>query len=254
MENKCSGTVYILPILLLILPFLMPTKVISQNISVEIESGVLWFSKNDVQVPNNSGTRFDMLSLLEADPNPFYRVQINTIINRRHTFRLLLAPLRVNGTGPLFEPVQFGDTTFAPFIPTRGNFKYNTYRFTYQYMFYIKGDWKLGAGLAGLIRDTKIDIVQSNTRESRSHVGFFPLVHFYAERNFGSSFSSIFDIESIAGPRGKSMDAAVTLNYTISPSWRVRGGYRLLAGSTDIDEFYNSTRINYGFLGFRLNI
>lgn len=41
----------------------------AQTFTLEAETGGLWFSRNDVRIPNEGGTRFDMTELIGKDPD-----------------------------------------------------------------------------------------------------------------------------------------------------------------------------------------
>ena len=235
--------------------FLIPQESVkAQNFTVEAESGALWFSQNDVRIPNETGTDFDMLDLIGTDAIPYLRLRFNVTFNDRHTLRVLFAPIRKIGTGQFDEPVFFEETTFAPDTPTDGLYKFNTYRFTYRYTFYDRNNWTLGAGVAGLIRDAEVELTQPDRSDSSTDVGFVPLLHIYAERQFGDRFSLALDAESLAATQGRATDASLTLNYAISDNWSLNTGYRVLEGGADVDQVYNFSWINFGLIGLKLNL
>jgi hypothetical protein len=81
---------------------------------IELEFGPVWFSKNDVRVPGDTGTQFDMTDLTGSGPDVFARLDGFWNINDRHGLRIVLAPLEVSGTGELREDTDFAgamDTT-----------------------------------------------------------------------------------------------------------------------------------------------
>lgn len=226
----------------------------SQTISVEAETGGIWFSRNDVRIPNEGGTDFDMIDLIGPDASAFYRLRLNVAFGERHTFRVLFAPLEKSGAGTFDEPVFFEGTEFSAGSPTNGIYKFSTYRLTYRYTFYNRNDWVLGAGAAGLIRDAKVELVQAGASDSNTDLGFVPLLHFYAQRDIGDRISLIFDAESLAAPQGRATDAALTFHYQLSDYWGVMAGYRLLEGGADVDEVYNFSWINFAFGGVKYNL
>jgi hypothetical protein len=231
----------------------VPDPVIGQDISVEAETGLFWFGRNDVRIPNDGGTDFDMVGLIGAEVAPYYRFRVNLGISDRHTIRFLLAPLAKIGTGTFNEPVFFEETEFEADTPLDGTYKFNTYRFTYRYTFLDRNNWVLGAGVSGLIRDAKVELVQPDRIDSNTDVGFVPLLHLYAERNIGGSHSLILDAETLAGPQGRATDAALMFNFRLSDSWNLFTGYRLLEGGADVDEVYNFSWINFALFGLGIN-
>uniref|UniRef100_A0A7V0Z3K9 Uncharacterized protein n=1 Tax=candidate division WOR-3 bacterium TaxID=2052148 RepID=A0A7V0Z3K9_UNCW3 len=62
--------------------------------SAELEGGLVWQSKNVVQIPNTSeGTRFSLVDLVGTGPLPWARLYLNWNITNRHKVHILLAPL-----------------------------------------------------------------------------------------------------------------------------------------------------------------
>lgn len=233
--------------------FLKPNLLKSQDISFEVEAGGLWFSQNDVRIPNNGGTDFDMLELIGRDAIPYYRLRLNLTYGERHTIRALFAPISKIGTGVFNDDIFFEETTFEGDVPVDGIYRFNTYRFTYRYTFYNRNNWTFGAGAAGLIRDAKVELTQPDRSDSNSDLGFVPLIHIYAERYFGSAVSLVLDGETLASPQGRATDASLTLNFHLSDNWSLDAGYRVLEGGADVDEVYNFAWINFARIGAKIH-
>ncbi len=224
----------------------------AQNISLEAETGLVWFSRNDVRIPNEGGTDFNMLDLIGTGAVPYYRVSIYISIGERNTIRALMAPLRKIGTGSFDDDILFENTRFQAGVPVDGIYRFNTYRFTYRFTFYNRNKWVLGVGAAALIRDAKIELIQADRSDKNTDLGFVPLLHIYAERGFGNRFSLILDAETLAGPQGRATDASLAFNTRFSDRWSLRLGYRILEGGADVDEVYNFSWINFGMASLRV--
>lgn len=253
LRTKSSNT-YLIILLLLIMQLsllLSADEVSAQEISFEAETGLFWFSRNDVRIPNEDGTDFNMIELIGSEVAPYYRLRVNLELGNRHTIRLLIAPLTKIGTGVFQEPIFFEETIFEANTPIDGTYRFNTYRLTYRYTFYHRENWVLGAGVAGLIRDAKVELVQPNRIDSNTDVGFVPLLHLYAERKIGTSHSLILDAETLAGPQGRATDVAMTFSYGLSDNWSLFTGYRLLEGGADVDDVFNFSWINFGLFGLK---
>ena len=69
--------------------------------TLQLETGPVWFSRNNVRIPNDTGTRFDMLDLTGDGPVPYARLRATYDFNARHAVRLELAPLGVARPGGL---------------------------------------------------------------------------------------------------------------------------------------------------------
>lgn len=229
---------------------------IDVDYSVSIETGLYWFGRNDVRIPNDGGTTFDMLGLISTNAAPYMRMSGSATVAGRHTFRVLYAPLQKIGTGMFDEPVFFEDTTFEPDTPVEGLYRFNTYRLTYRFTLLDNENWNLGAGLAGLIRDAEVRLSQPGQSASKTDLGFVPLLHVYAERRFGKRFSLAVDAEGLASPmgQGRAFDTAITANLRLMENLKLTAGYRFLEGGADVDEVYNFSWINFGLIGLSFEI
>ncbi len=226
----------------------------AQTFTLEAETGGLWFSNNDVRIPNEGGTRSDMIDLIGSDLAPYFRVRASVRFLERHTVRILYAPITKSGTGRLKTagPIIFADSEFSPNQPIKGTYRFNTWRLTYRFTFYDRGPWELGAGLAGLLRDAKVQLEQDGLEDRDTDLGFVPLVHLFASRALTERLSLRLDAETLAGPQGRATDAALTVHYQLRKSLSLYAGYRILEGGADVDQVYNFAWIN--FLPFGLSV
>ncbi len=241
-----------LSIIAAVITFSANKSACSQTVSISVETGGVWFSNNEVRIPNEGGTTFDMLEIIGSDASPYLRLYATVSLGDRHTVRALIAPLSKSGTGIFNEDIFFEETTFDAGVPIDGTYQFNTYRFTYRYTFYNRNNWKLGAGAAALIRDAKVELIQPDRSDSNTDLGFVPLLHIYAERNLGERVSIVLDGESLAARQGRATDVSLTFNYSFSENWTTRAGYRLLEGGADVDDVYNFSWINFGLLAFQI--
>ena len=112
---------------------------------IGLETGGLWFSRNDTRIPGDTGTGFDMLDLTGSGPDFFARLEGHWDINEKHGLRVVLAPLEVSGSGELTRDTDFAGETF-PAGTTDGTYKFNAYKFTYRYTFADKVRWRWRVG------------------------------------------------------------------------------------------------------------
>lgn len=225
-----------------------------QRVSIDAETGGAWYSRNDVRIPNDGGTRFNMINLIGNDIEPYLRIRLNVTLGERHTIRALYAPIRSSDSGFFAEDIIFENSTYEAVTAIDGTYQFNTYRLTYRYTFYDRFGWTLGAGAAALIRDAKVQLVQNNISEENTDVGFVPLLHFYAERRIYSDLSAIFDVEGLASVQGRAVDASIQLNYKINNNLNLLIGYRLLEGGADVEEVYNFSWINFASATLRIHL
>jgi len=215
--------------------------------ALELEAGGVWFSRNDVQVPGDTGTRFDMLDLTGNGPDFFSRLYGSWDINPHHGVRIGIAPLKVSGTGNLTQPTLFAGTTFDP-GQTTGTYQFSTYTITYRYTLSSspKSAWRIG--ITGLVRDAEIQLEQNGKKASDSNIGFVPLLHLDGRYRFAQNWNFVFDFDGLASSQGRALDLALKVIYDVDKHWQVGGGYRTLEGGADNDEVYNFAWLHYGFL------
>lgn len=217
---------------------------------LEVEAGPVWFSRNDVRIPNNQqGSRFDMTALTGTGPDGFARVYVTYGFNERHSLRLNVAPLRVAGDGVFDETVMFRGETFESEALVRGSYQFNTYRLTYRWMVQRNERWDLGLGAAVLVRDAKIQLTQGERQAYDDDLGLVPLLHLYGAYRITENTRVVLDLEGAGASQGRAIDASLKLHYALDNGWDVSLGYRTLEGGADNDSLYTFAWIHYGVLG-----
>ena len=214
---------------------------------VGLEFGAVGFTKNDVRIPGNTGTKFDMTDLTGSGPEAFARLDGYWNINDRHGLRLVLAPLEVSGTGELPGDTEFAGETF-PAGATEGIYKFNAYKLTYRYTFRDRGAWHWRIGFTGVIRDANIELRQGTLQANDDDLGFVPALHVSGEYRFGDRWLFELDFDGLAGGPGRLFDVALKLEYDLTERWRVGAGYRTLEGGADTDDVYTFAWLHYGVL------
>lgn len=81
--------------------------------ALDLEAGAVGFSRNDVRIPEDTGTEFDMLDLIGDGPKFLFRLSGDWDINSRHGLRLVIAPFEVSGTGELSRQTSFAGELFS---------------------------------------------------------------------------------------------------------------------------------------------
>lgn len=218
--------------------FLIANPASGAGLGLRAETGTVWFSRNDIRIPADNGTRFDLLDLTGSGPAPYIRLYASYEFNNRHSLRLNIAPLRVDGTGTLDKDVFFEGATFKSDVPTKGTYKFNTYRLTYRWMYHRGMNWHGGLGGALLVRDAKVGLQQGPLKKSNTDIGFVPLVHVYGRYLFNDRISAILDIEGAGASQGRAIDAALKVFYEWPSGWHAAAGYRTLEGGADNNSVY----------------
>lgn len=211
---------------------------------IGLEFGPVWFSSNDVRIPGDDGTKFDMLDLTGKGADFFVRLEGFWEINEKHGLRVVLAPLEVDGTGDLSRDTEFAGTRF-PAGRTEGTYNFSTYKFTWRYRMRDRGALRWRIGFTGLIRDANVELKQGELKDNNDDIGFVPLLHLSGEYALAERWQLAFDFDGLAGGPGRAFDVSVQAHYDLSRNWRVGGGYRMLEGGVDTDDVYNFAWIHY---------
>jgi len=212
---------------------------------LRVESGGVWFSKNDARIPGDTGTTFNLLDLTGEGPDAYARFAATYAWNDRHAVRLTLAPVETEGTGTLKEDTRFQEEVFLAGVPTKGRYVFNTYRLTYRWMFHEDEIWTWGAGGALLVRDADISLEQGDLKQNRDDLGVVPLLHVYGELKCTEQISVVLDIEGAWSPVGRAFDVSLNAEYEFESGWFVAGGYRTLEGGADNDDVYTFAWLHF---------
>ena len=244
-------------LILLLTAFLLPGAAAwgqagsgEQPFGIGLETGGVWFSRNDIRIPSDTGTEFDMTNLTGSGPNFFGRLDGQWNINDKHGLRIVLAPLEVSGTGELPEDTEFAGEVF-PAGPTEGTYKFNAYKFTYRYTFVERPNLQWRVGFTGVVRDANVELRQGDLQANDDNVGFVPTLHLSSDYRLADRWMLRFDFDGLAGGPGRLFDIALKLDYAVNDNWRIGGGYRTLEGGADTDDVYSFGWLHYAVLDIR---
>ena len=222
---------------------------------VSVEGDLTWQSRNDVRVPGDTGTRFSIADF-GTGPFPSFRLYAGHVWRDRHEVRLLWAPLSTDVTGQFDDAVSFDGRTFAPGTPTEVHYRFNSYRASYAYHFRPWHGWRLALGATVKVRDAEIRLTQAGLRASKKDIGVVPLLNVQATRDFGEKWRFRFDVDGLAAPQGRAIDAAWLFERRLR-RWEsgrelhAFGGYRMVEGGADNDEVYTFAWLHKAVLGLR---
>lgn len=216
------------------------------QLALDVESGVATFGYNDVRISGNEGTKFSLSDNFNTNKfNPYFRTRLQFTIGERHAVSALYAPLTIKGQGTSENDIYFQATDFKSGELMNTEWKFNSYRLTYQYNFIIKERFLMAAGLTVKIRDAKIALSNSQVTAEKTNLGVVPLVRFYADWNFVNNLHLIVDGDALVGKQGRAEDVLFAIGYNVSKPLRLKLGYRLLEGGADNDEVYNFSAVHY---------
>lgn len=222
---------------------------LTAQLELDLETGAATFGYNDVRISGATGTDFSLTDDFEQRYVPYFRGRLSYTFAERHTVSALYAPFSLSSTGAFDQNVDFNGQTFAAGTETRSDWKFNSYRITYQYAFIRKTRLQFAAGLTGKVRDAEIRLENDSISSSKTNVGVVPLVRIYTDWAFTEKFHLLVDADALVGGQGRAEDIFLGLCYDPGFHFRVKIGYRLLEGGADNDEVYNFSAVHYAAAG-----
>lgn len=217
--------------------------------ALTVELGAAWQLRNTVQISNEPpNTRFKIDDLTGDGPFPAGRVVLDWPLNEKHRLRFLIAPLAIDETGTASQSIVFQDATFTP-GPIEVEYRFDSYRASYRYVFYERERWTWSGGGTLNIRDAEIRLKQGALTRVKKNTGVVPLLALEGQWRFAPNWYGLLDFEGLAAPQGRAIDAALKLGCDVTPNITVAGGYRILDGGADNDELYTFARFDSAVLG-----
>jgi hypothetical protein len=214
------------------------------RVVLEVEAGSTWLARNDVQIPNDEGTRFSLADLVGAGPSPIVRLQATWHINDRHSLRGVYAPVLIEAPGTPATPLLFAGTEFAASQPLDATYQFTSYRVTYRYRIFQGDTWTWRIGATAFVRDARVALAQGGREAEDTDVGFVPLGHVAGEARLGERWTLLLDLDVTAAPQGRAIDFGGRVQYALSNRWAVAGGYRTIEGGADVERVFNFAWLN----------
>jgi hypothetical protein len=223
-----------------------------RRFALEVETGAIWQSRNEVRIPDNdNGTRFDLRRLQGSSPEIHRRIEVTWNVTHRHSLRFVYAPIGFSGNGTFSNEVRFAGTTFVPGRTVESDYTFDSYRLTYRYLVHESERWRWRIGATAFIRDAKIELRQDARAASDSNVGLVPLLSASLEYAITPRWTALVDFDGLISTQGRAIDAAAKIRYHISEAWYVSAGYRVFEGGVDNNTYafgwYNVALMSLGF-------
>lgn len=217
--------------------------------SLDLETGVVFDGYNDMRVPGDEGTFISFSEDLNTLTKIFYRLRFSYLYHEKHVFSVLFAPLTVRAEGNFGNELLFQDTTFPSGAFLNGEYQFNSYRFTYRYMFPRMRRFQWGIGATAKIRDASISIASGNQRAEKKNIGFVPLINFMAEWIVKEQLSLMVRGDALVAPQGRAEDVLLAALFYPNKHVTMKLGYRILEGGVESDEVYNFSLFHYAVIG-----
>jgi hypothetical protein len=107
-------------------------------------------------------------------------------------------------------------------------------RATYRYTFFERRDWAWKVGVTTRLGD--FDARSPAVGTDRSRYSSLPLVHFAGQGRLAKNWLFTVDADGLLTARGRTLDIGVRVNYALSRSFYLFGGYRLSDHNLEGDE------------------
>lgn len=239
-------TKYLFPVFALVALVTNPSFAQRSTFSIELETGPVWQSRNDVEVPNDgSATRFALDRLTGSGPWPGKRLYVGWNPWSRHGFRILLAPLSLTETGMPERSIRFAGRQYESGRPVETTYTFNSYRLSYRYRLHRGERTSAWIGVTAKIRDATIALEQGMVSSRKDDLGFVPLIHVAGTWKLAPRWQVDLDADALAGGPGRAVDVAVELGYHLGSRWTVEAGYRTVEGGADVEEVYAFAWLHY---------
>jgi hypothetical protein len=213
---------------------------------VDFENGAALVGYNDVRIPGDTGTKFSLSDDLASDTAYYWRVRVDVRVAPKHVVSALAAPLALVSSGSFDRPaVAFAGAVFAPGVPVRARYVFNSYRLTYRYEPVRNDTWTVGVGLTLKIRDAVIRLESDSAAAEKKNLGAVPLVNFKLERRLGDRAAFLLEGDALAAPQGRAEDIFAGVLLHAGKHWSLKAGYRLLEGGADNDQVYTFALVHY---------
>jgi hypothetical protein len=218
---------------------------------LDVEGGLVTVGLNDVQIPNETGTRFSLVDDLEADSREYYRIRLSGIFGGKHTVSALYAPLTLNAGGVIDDDILYNEVLFPAGDNLNADYTFNSYRLTYRYRLVDNDRLAFGLGFTGKIRDAEVKVTGDDQSTAYDNVGFVPLLNFRLFYHLNQRIGLLLQGDALASPggQGRAEDVTAALVVSVNNRIMVRGGYRILEGGADVDDVYNFALLHYASAG-----
>jgi hypothetical protein len=219
------------------------------RLTLDLETGAVWASSNDVQVPGHAGTRFSVADGGDFQPGTtaFVRARVGGTMGR-HALFFTFAPVRLTGQGRSGANIFFQNLTFTASGDTTARYRFDTYKLTYRYTLLSVPSLDLALGASALVRDTEIRLSQFGQTSSERSTGFLPLLSFRVAWRMGGPFALSLDGDALPAGQNRLEDVALALEFA-SGDLTFRAGYRLVEGGIDSSSLFNSAWLNHALVG-----
>lgn len=214
------------------------------QITFDLEGFYAFQDYNEVRVPNQTGTTFDLNREFELQqPAIAPRLRV-TYKFGKNNISALIAPLTTTYEGQAPRDIRFEGVQFYEGEYIYGKYTFNSYRLTYRRDLVDNENWLFGVGFTAKIRDAEIALDTKDAYSTKTNVGFVPLVRLVGAYKM-DKWRFFIEGDGLFGGPGRAFDAFAGVSYKTMISERqplhLKAGYRIVEGGADVGEVYNFT-------------
>ncbi len=223
------------------------------GVEADVETGVVFASRNDARIPGDGGTKISLVHDLSTSPAPTFRLRLGYRIADRHLVTALYAPLQVNARGSVDRDVSFAGGTYPAGSPLLAVYRFDSYRLTYRYSIVWADGLDVAAGFTAKIRDAETSLYGVDARR-KTNTGFVPLLNVHvAWRPGNGAFGMVLDADALAAPQGRAEDVLLAATWAFREGLELRAGYRMVEGGADNDQVYSFAWFHYVVAGLGMS-
>jgi hypothetical protein len=123
-------------------------------------------------------------------------------------------------------------------------------RATYRYTLLAEPGWQMKLGLSTNLADTA-NVLRPALGSDRTGFGSLPLLHLAGAAQWSPRWRLAFAVDGLATTRGRAIDLDVQVDYLMTPSVSVFGGYQLTDAAGEAESFYGNGLSNRANIGLR---
>jgi hypothetical protein len=169
-----------------------------------------------------------------------FRVETFTSLAPRHEVRLSAEPT-----------VGFSASAFDPWSNRALGYDLGTTRATYRYVVAQSPDWAWKVGITANLREMS-ESLRAAASLTPPRFGGLPLLHVAGEGRLSPRWSMAFDADGLITGRGRAVDVGVRVDYALSRTFTLFGGYRLNESSGEAyDDVLNTGFVSSARFGLR---
>jgi len=218
-------------------------------VEAEVETGVVFASRNDTRIPGDGGTKLSLVDELSTPPAPAFRLRLGYRFSPRHLITALYAPLQVNARGSVDRDVAFAGGSYPADSPLLAVYRFNSYRLTYRYTIVQREGLDVATGFTAKIRDAETALYGADDRR-KTNLGFVPLLNLHVDWRPGNgAVGMVLDADALAAPQGRAEDVLLAATWDLREGLELRAGYRTVEGGADNDEVYSFAWFHYFVVG-----